>query len=188
MSFMRRKDRKMDENFALEVIDNSEYGVLGISGKKPYTIPLSIVRKEKTLYFHSALEGKKTEMINDGDVVSVSFVSRVNVPEFFSKEEVMEFIEDKRYGEIGSKVFTTEFSSAHVMGEIYKVNDEEEITSALLLVANKYTPKFSDISLGFIKNSLHRTSVYKIEIKEIKGKRKKFNRQGEELKFMAEDL
>lgn len=63
------------------------------------------------------------------------------------------------------------------------MKDEEEIMDALFLIAEKYTPEISDLSKGFIENSFHRTSVYKIEIKDIKGKRKKFDKNGEEMKF-----
>lgn len=183
MNTMRRKDRQMDESFALEVIDNSEYGVLGLGNEEPYTIPLSIVREGKTLYFHSAPEGKKTELIKDGDSVSVSFVSRAKVPRIFTKDQVEEIIKEKSFGKVGSKVFTTEFSSTHIMGKIYEVKDEEEIIFGLMLIAKKYTPEMADLAIDFIKNSLHRTRLYKIEIIEIQGKRKQFDSFGEEMKF-----
>lgn len=180
---MRRKDREMDRDFALEVIDNSDFGVMGICGDEPYTLPLSIVRKGNVLYFHSAPAGRKVDLIKDGDTVSVTFVSYHHIPELFKREEVEEFIKLEKYSQVGSKVYTTEFKSAHVIGEIYRVFDEEEMREALILIAEKYTPEISDLAIGFIENSFHRTAVYKIEIKDIKGKRKKFNKAGEELKF-----
>ena len=56
---MRRKDREMNTEFAKQVIDRSRYGVLSIietGSGTPYSIPLSIVRDDEVLYFHSARE------------------------------------------------------------------------------------------------------------------------------------
>lgn len=181
---MRRRDREMNEDFALDVIDNSEFGVLGIcKDGEVYTIPLSIVRKENNLYFHSALEGKKVDMIVDGGDVSVSFISKVKVPSILSREEIIQKIDEKKFSEIGSKVFTTEFESAHVKGKIYKLTEASEIIDALILISEKYTPEFTDLAMEFINNSLQRTGVYRISIEEIKGKRKKFDKSGNEMKF-----
>lgn len=180
---MRRKDRQMNEDFALDVIDKSEFGVLGIYKESIYTMPLSMVRDGKNLYFHSAPEGKKVDMIEDGDNVSVSFVSRVHVPNILSREDILEKIAEKKFAEIGSKVFTTEFESAHVEGKIFHIKDETETIEALMLIGKKYTPDLVDLAEEFIKKSLHRTRVYKIIIEEIKGKRKKFDELGEEMKF-----
>lgn len=180
---MRRKDREMSRKFALNVVDNSEYGVLGICKDVPYTIPLSLVRQGDFLYFHSAKDGKKINMIEDGDRVSVSFVSSTNIPKILSREEIENLLESGNYGQVGSKVYTTEFASAHINGIISKVYEREEIIEALELIANKYRPDISDLAEKFILNSLSRVAVYKIEIIDIKGKRKKFDRAGEEMKF-----
>lgn len=53
---MRRKDRAMNKEFGLKLIDKSDYGVVSMvdSENKPYSLPLSIVRDEQLLYFHSA--------------------------------------------------------------------------------------------------------------------------------------
>lgn len=181
---MRRKDREMGADFALEVIDNSEFGVLGVAqGDEVYTIPLSLVRKDNVLYFHSAPDGRKVRMFEKGKEVSLSFISSVNVPSILSRDEIIDKINEKKFGEVGSKVFTTEFESAHVKGRIYKVEDKKEIIEALILISNKYTPQFTDLAMEFIENSLHRTTVYKILIEEIRGKRKKFDKSGNEMKF-----
>jgi nitroimidazol reductase NimA-like FMN-containing flavoprotein (pyridoxamine 5'-phosphate oxidase superfamily) len=48
---MRRKDREMNKEFGIEVIDNSRYGVVSVidEDNEPYGIPLSIVRDENIL-------------------------------------------------------------------------------------------------------------------------------------------
>lgn len=180
---MRRKDRQMPRDFALKIIDESAYGVLGLGGESPYTLPLSIIRKEDNLYFHSAKAGRKVEKIKDGDLVSVSFVGRVQVPRLYSREQIEDHIKTGNFSQIGSKIYTTEFESAHVSGRIYQVNDEEEKKEILHNIAEKYTKDLADLSPGFIEASLGRTAVYKIEMLEVNGKRKKYGPDAKELKF-----
>ena len=62
---MRRKDRERDEKFALGVIDSAPYGVMALTDEngEPYAIPLSPVRIGGFLYFHSAHEGTKNDII-----------------------------------------------------------------------------------------------------------------------------
>jgi hypothetical protein len=87
---MRRKDREMDSEFAREVIDRSQYGVLACvtPDGKPYAIPLSIARDGDRLFFHSATAGSKMDYLPDGQEVALNFGSHVQVPELFSPEEL----------------------------------------------------------------------------------------------------
>lgn len=65
---MRRKDREMNTEFAKQVIDRSRCGVLSIletGSGTPYSIPLSIVRDDELLYFHSAKEGTKVDLFSE---------------------------------------------------------------------------------------------------------------------------
>lgn len=181
---MRRKDRQMSEAFAMEVIDRAEFGVLGLwDGKSPYTVPLSFSRLGKTLYFHGAKAGKKFDIIKDGALVSVTFVDVAKVPSIHGRDEVKRMIENGEFADLASSVYTTEFSSAHITGIIEKVEDEEEAVKGLKLLCERYTPGVSDISEPVIRSSLFRTQVYKIEIKEINGKRKAFDKLGKEMKW-----
>ena len=56
---MRRKDREMNAEFGLEVIDRAEFGVLSLVDPQGevYSVPLSIARDGSQLYFHSARSG-----------------------------------------------------------------------------------------------------------------------------------
>lgn len=181
---MRRKDRQMSEDFAMEIIDRAEFGVLGLcDGTLPYTVPLSFARLGKTLYFHGAKAGRKFDIIKNGDSVSVTFVDVAKVPSIHGRDEVKMMIEKGEFADLASSVYTTEFSSAHITGIIDKVEDEEEAVKGLKLLCKKYTSNVSDISEPVIKASIFRTQVYKIEIKEINGKRKAFDKRGKELKW-----
>ena len=183
---MRRKDRAMSKDFGLNVIDKSRYGVLSVvdDEKTPYSLPLSIVRDADLLYFHSAREGKKVELFKDGTDVSVVFVGETHIPENFSESELEEMSKDEsRAVQFISKVFTTEFESAVVVGKISLVEDREEKIRALKLICEKYTPDKMDYFPIAIKAGMDKTNIYSVEIKEVTAKRKKYDMNNEEMKW-----
>lgn len=185
MTEMRRKDREMSREFGISVIDKSPFGVLAVLDQegKPYTVPLSIVREQDKLYFHSAKAGKKVDLLKDGSPVSISFVAYDKVPNMYSREEVMQVIEEGAYRAAASKIYTTEFASAHVEGRVYRVEDQAEAAKALQLVCNKFTPDISDLAPAVIENSVSYTAIFRVEIDAIKAKRKAFDKNREEMKF-----
>lgn len=182
---MRRKDREMDIEFGKKIIDKSKYGILSMINmeSEPHGLPLSIVRDGDILYFHSSMDGEKVEIFANNNNLSVTFVGNVKVPEIYTNEELDEIVKDEsKYILLISKVFTTEFESAIVTGKLKKVEDLDEKIEAMRVICNKYTPskmKYFDMA---IKAGLKRTNVYKIEIKNITAKRKKYDSQGNEIK------
>lgn len=185
---MRRKDREMDLDFACEVIDRSPYGVLACvtPGGKPYAIPLSIARAGDRLYFHSATAGSKVDYLQDGQEVALTFVSHVQVPELFSPEVLSGMLnEPGAASSLGSKVFTTEFESACVQGRIYELRDDDEKIAGLRKICEKFTPEKMAFFELAISNALKITKVYEIRIESLTGKRKRFDAQGNELKWQA---
>lgn len=183
---MRRKDREMGREFALQIIDNSEYGVLSVidADSAPYALPLSLVRKEDSLYFHSAQGGKKVEVFEKNSIVTVVFVGKTKIPELFSTDELdLCLLDEKKGSTLASKVFTTEFESAIINGRISLVSDEQEAIEALRIICEKYTiskMKYFDMA---VKSGLARTNIYRIDIESITGKRKKYDSYGEEIKW-----
>lgn len=183
---MRRKDREMSREFGVEVIDKSRYGIISMidENNEPYEIPLSIVRDGNNLYFHSAKDGKKVKIFDKSPIVSVAFVGEAKIPENFSKEELDEIAKDKsKAAVLISKVFTTEYESAIVKGKIRLVNNEEERIKAMKLICEKYTPTKMDYFHLAIESGLKLVNVYTIEINEITAKRKKYDINGEEMKW-----
>lgn len=183
---MRRKDREMSKDFAVQLIDASRYGVLSIVDVDglPYGIPLSIVRKDHCLYFHSAKAGKKVGAFTDGKVVCATFVGRTHIPELYTEEELTDLLADETKGTLlARRVFTTEYESAIVFGRINLVEDVAEKIEALRLVCQKYTPtKMPYFDLA-IKSSLLAVNVYRIDIEQITAKRKRFDSSGIEMKW-----
>lgn len=65
---MRRNDREMDSEWTLAVFDKAPYITVGmvIPDGLPYSIPLSLVRKDnRTFYFHCSAEGKKLDCLKN---------------------------------------------------------------------------------------------------------------------------
>lgn len=183
---MRRKDREMNAQFGIQIIDKASYGVLSMVDEngEPYGIPLSIVRDGNTLYFHSAMDGKKVKIFEKNPKVNIAFVGDVNIPENYTREELDEISKDESKASVFiSSVFTTEYESAVVKGQVKPVEKEEEKVKGMKLICEKYTPTKMDYFDIAIKTGLKRTNVYKVEIEEIKAKRKKYDANGEEMKW-----
>lgn len=161
---MRRKDREMGKAFALSVVDKCEYAVMTVTDVfgQPYAVPLTIAREEDVVYFHSAGAGKKIDCLRAHPQVCMVCVGDTHVPE---------------------GKFTTEFESAVLFGTAQEVTQTEEKIHGLWLLCRRHTPGNMEHFDEAIKRSLFRTSVWKIKIEEITGKRKKYDSHGEEMKF-----
>lgn len=184
---MRRNDRKMDKEFGFYVIDNSEFGSLAVFDKdknEVYNLPLSIVRDGNTLYFHSAKSGRKTEIFSQNPSVSISFVTDLKIPENYSPDELEEIANDKSKSiTLISRVFTTEFASTIVNGDIMKIEEEDEKIHALKLICQKWTPNKMKYFPIAIEAGLDKVNIYAIKINDISSKRKKYDSRGEEMKW-----
>lgn len=184
---MRRVDREMSREFAIGVIDGASFGTLALWDeelRETYSLPLSIVRIGNTLYFHSAMSGRKVELLKGADRVSVSFVGEVAVPNAFSNEDLREIVKDSSaVALLISRVFTTQFESAIVTGKPRLVEDEREQTEVLKAICEKYTPDKMEFFQSAISSGLKRVNIYAVEIENISGKRKKLDASGEEMKY-----
>lgn len=161
---MRRKDREMDEKFAYEVIDKAPYVTMSMIDKcgMPYCIPISVVRDNEKLYFHCAMEGEKLENLLNNNSVCISAVSK------------MKPVDGK---------FTIEFESAVAKGKAVEVENRDEKIHALKLVCERFTPNNMADFHNAIERSFERTKVMRIDVNSITGKRKKYDKEGKEMKW-----
>lgn len=180
---MRRKDREMSADFALQLLDKAQFciiSVIDLDGN-PYGFPISFARKGNQIFIHSAKKGKKVEIFEAHPKVSITCVGEVQVPNLYTEKEMDELVENNK-PVFGSKVYTTEFESAIFEGKVSLVTDDAEKIEGLRLLCEKYTPdkmKYFDYA---IEKSLPATLIYSISIENITGKRKKFDAHGEEMK------
>lgn len=183
---MRRKDREMDRTWGLQVIDRAPFGVLSVTDKNgdPYAIPLSIARDNEYLYFHSARSGTKVDLFQSEPLACITFVTDVEVPQLFSDEELEEMRDnEEKGGVLGSKVFTTQYASAIVFGKVELVPTDEEKRRGLEVICRKFTPDKMSLFDTAVNSGMKLTNIYRITIDRITAKRKKYNAEGEELKW-----
>lgn len=183
---MRRKDREMPSDFGLQVIDKAPYGTLSITDTEgnPYAIPLSMARSGEFLYFHSAKSGTKVDLLQPGTSVCITFVADVHVPDMFSDGELNEMLlDEKKTHEIARKVFTTQYASAIVFGNVLPVDDENEKRQALQHICEKYTPDKMFLFDAAVQSGIKSTNIYKIVIDRLTAKRKKFDSERNEIKW-----
>lgn len=148
---MRRTDREQTKEFAYEVLDKAPYMTLSMIDEEggPYAIPLSIVRKADTLYFHCAKEGKKNIAIEKCPTVCVSAVSR------------MKTIQED---------FTIAYKSAIATGSASLVKEKQEKREALQLICQRFTPDNMEAVAQAIEAHWEQTEVIRIDIIELAGK------------------
>lgn len=159
----------MPEAFAYGIADKCEWAVLAMvdADGLPYCVPLSIVRDGAFIYFHSATDGQKITALKNHDRVCIACVGDTyRVP-------------DK---------FTTEYESAIIRGKASEVMDEDEKIKALRLLCQRHTPRNMAAFDSEIARSLARTAVWRIGISDITGKRKKYDKDGKEMKFGRMEL
>ena len=160
----------MDAAFALEVFDKAPYITVSFTRPDgiPYGVPLSLARTDdKTFYFHCALEGEKLDCIAANPYVALSAVTKC-APTVGPKD--------------GS--FTLQFKSAMAVGKAEKVTDKYEKIEALKAISQRFLPHHMDAFDDAIARSLERTAVVKITLTEPPtGKRKQYDKQGDELKY-----
>ena len=165
---MRRASREMDAAFALEVLDKAPYVTVSMTRPDgtPYGLPLSLARTDdKTFYFHCALEGEKLDCIAHHPTVFLSAVS-LCAPTVGPTD--------------GS--FTLQYKSATAIGNAELVTDREEKIAAMRAICMRFLPRHMDAFDEAIGRSLERTAVVRITLTEPPiGKRKQYDKQGEEL-------
>lgn len=147
---LRRKEKQMDPNAALELLKQGEYGVLSTAGADGYAygVPTSYVYWENALYFHGAKVGHKHENIQINNKASFCVVGKT---------------------EVLPAEFNTHYESVSVFGEVTTVSDGEK-RDALLALAEKYSRGYVERGLEYIEKDGDKTSVLKLSIKHISGK------------------
>lgn len=147
---MRRKDRAINSEEAMELLVRGEYGVLSTCDQdgQPYGIPLSYCVIAGGIYFHAATAGRKLDCIAENSRVSFIVVGSTEVlPEKFS----------------------TRYESVIVTGRAIEVFDKEK-QAGLEGLVYKYSPGFVDKGLSYVASDEAKTRVFKISIESLTGK------------------
>ena len=147
---MKRKDRAVTENEAIEILTKGEYGILSMctAGNEGYGIPLNYVLDNDKIYFHSAAAGSKLDYLRNNNKVSFCVVGNTTV--------------------IPSD-FGTLYESTIVTGTTSEVDGNEK-REALKRIIEKYSANFITEGNEYIDRLYDRVSVIKLSIHSITGK------------------
>jgi nitroimidazol reductase NimA-like FMN-containing flavoprotein (pyridoxamine 5'-phosphate oxidase superfamily) len=147
---MRRKEKEVkDMTLIEEIIKQSRVCRLGlVDGDKPYVIPMSF-GYDGSLYFHSALEGRKIAVLKKNPQVCFEF------------DEVTKLVKNKDACEWGMA-----FKSVIGEGKAVFVEDITQKAHGLGVIMAQY----SNRSFEFPKESMDKTALIKVTITRITGK------------------
>jgi uncharacterized protein len=148
---MRRKEKEITDKTAIEsIILRSSVCRLALSeDNHPYIIPLCFGYKDNTLYFHSALEGKKLDILRSNN------------------EVCFEFDSDHRIVEAHDACgWSMNYRSVIGFGKASFINDPKERAKAMNAIIHHYTGK----PLPYSEATLKDTVLMKVEIESITGK------------------
>lgn len=154
---MRQKQREITD-FAeiIEVIKHCDVCRLALNDEGyPYILPLNfgmdIVNEKLILYFHSALEGHKVDLIRKDNRASF---------EMDCKHQ-LQYIEEKGY-------CTMAYESVIGIGQIRILEEDEKMDALKKIMSHYHTGK----DAYFNTAAIPRTLVYALEVATITGKRK----------------
>jgi len=156
---LRRKDKEINSiEEKLEIIAKCKICRLGLSeNNHPYIVPLnygySFDNGKLTLYFHSAIEGKKMDII------------KKNNNACFEIDCDTKLIEGEAPCDYGY-----EFKSIIGFGKIIILDTKEEKINGLNYLMKQQTGK--DIKYDYNEKELNNVIVYKILVDEFTGKQK----------------
>jgi nitroimidazol reductase NimA-like FMN-containing flavoprotein (pyridoxamine 5'-phosphate oxidase superfamily) len=148
---MRRKDREINDITLIEeVIRNSLVCRLGLSrNDQPYVVPLCFAYDDNKLYFHSAGEGLKLEILQQNPKVCV---------EFDIDQEVIQGDKPCKWG--------MKYRSVIGFGKGSLVENLEEKRKGLDAIMQHYAGRSFEYSVPEITS----TVIIKVEIESMTGK------------------
>ena len=149
---MRRQDREITDKTEIErIIRKALVCRVALSDDdSPYVFPVCFGYKDGCIYFHSALEGKKIEILKKNSRVC------------FEMDIEHELVEGERGCDWGML-----YSSVIGYGTASYVEDMEEKKRALNILLEHYTGRKYD----FADQSLDQVAVIKIQVKSMTGKK-----------------
>ncbi|NIN98156.1 MAG: pyridoxamine 5'-phosphate oxidase family protein, partial [Anaerolineae bacterium] len=144
-------DREIEDRVAVEsILREATVCRVALSVNDiPYVVPLNFGYEDGCLYFHSAPEGKKIEMIRHNSNVC------------FEVDIGHELVEAEKACD-----WTVRYRSVIGFGKAFLAEDPEEKRRALDIIVGHY----SDTSYEYSNAALSRVAIIKVEIESMTGK------------------
>jgi nitroimidazol reductase NimA-like FMN-containing flavoprotein (pyridoxamine 5'-phosphate oxidase superfamily) len=150
---MRRKDLEIEDRAEIEaIITRATVCRLAMcSGDRPYVVPLSFGYRDNTLYLHTAMEGKKLEVLEENNRVC------------------FEMDEDQGIEKRGDHAweFAVKYRSVVGFGEASFIDDLSEKAAALDIFVEHYGVPPEE----YPEALLEVTKVIKVEIESMTGRK-----------------
>lgn len=149
---MRRQHKEIADKEAVEAIIRraTVCRVAFSENDIPYIVPLSFGYRDDCLYFHSATEGKKIDII------------KINNNVCFEMDIEHQLVESESPCNWGMKYY-----SVVGFGKAFFVEDADEKRRALDIIVDHYAGR----SYEYPENTINRVAVVRIEIDSMTGKR-----------------
>ncbi len=149
---MRRKEREITDRAEIDaILGSSKVMYLGLADQDiPFVVPVFFAYDGTSIYFHSAGAGTKIEILKRNP--KVCFVVSVDQG-FIESDKACDF-EAKHRTVIG-------FGSANFI--------EDNVEK--ILVLDRIVALFSDRHFEYPKSNLHQTTVIRIDVHSLKGKK-----------------
>lgn len=149
---MRRFKQELPYDECLHILQKNHSGTLALCDKEsyPYALPLSYVYDENCIYFHSAKEGHKIDILQKNPKVSFCIID----------QDVIQPLE-----------YTTYFKSVIVFGYIEILEENESKIIPLKELGSKYAPDNTEEALEKeIQTGINNLVILKMNIVKITGK------------------
>lgn len=149
---MRRFKQELPYDECLSILQSHHSGILALCDlhSYPYALPLSYVYDENCIYFHSAKEGHKIDILQKNPKVSFCIIDQ---------------------DEIQPLEYTTYFKSVIVFGNIEILEENESKIIPLKKLGSKYAPDNTEEALEKeIQTGINDLVILKMNIVKITGK------------------
>lgn len=150
---MRRKEKEITDKREIEqIFKDAQVCRLGLyDGNSPYIVPLNFGYKENTLFFHSALAGRKIDILKKNPGVCFE----IDIP-------------GKTISSDKACNWSMAFLSIIGEGKVIFINNETEKINALNVIMGHYSDKNE---WDFNKKMVEKTLVFKVDIDKISVKK-----------------
>jgi uncharacterized protein len=146
-----------DKNIMESILAEADHCILSLSdGEMPYTVPMNFGFKNNNLYLHSALEGKKIEILRINKRVSFGVVIGADI------------VKSESPCNWGMK-----YKSVVGTGNAYFINDPLDKREALDIIMDKYQNEDNESCkkpFKYSESSINSVLLIRVELTDLTGK------------------
>lgn len=145
----------LTEEECYEILDKADYGTLALSqGERPYLIPMNYTVIDGEIYLHTAMKGRKVEILKENKRVAFSIVISHKL------------VEEK---------FTFNFTSLLYEGLAQIVENKNEKVKVLEALVKKHSKNFLQEAKKVIERSCDHTLIIRLKKEKLTGRLSKMD-------------